>query len=108
MPTPARVVVVPQEPGPLTVESVMLPDPGPNQVVVRQFASGICHSQLHEMHRERQTPVILGHESTGVVLQTGSEVNHVEPGDTVLVTWVPRDVTATTRPTASSTARCAR
>ncbi len=99
MPTPARVVVVPQESGPLTIENVELPDPGPNQVVIRQYASGICHSQLHEMHRERQTPVILGHESTGVVLQTGSEVSHVEPGDTVLVTWVPRDVTGTDRPT---------
>ena len=99
MPTPARVVVVPQEPGPLTVEQVELPDPGPHQVVVRQYASGICHSQLHEMHRERRTPVILGHESTGIVLQTGAEVSHVEPGDTVLVTWVPRDVTGTDRPT---------
>ncbi len=99
MPTPARVVVVPQEPGPLTIEHATLPDPGPYQVVVKQYASGICHSQLHEMHRERQTPVILGHESTGIVLQAGSEVSHVQPGDTVLVTWVPRDVTATPRPT---------
>jgi len=99
MPTSARVVVVPQDPGPLTVEQVTLPDPGPHQVVVRQYASGICHSQLHEMHRERQTPVILGHESTGIVLQTGSEVTHVEEGDTVLVTWVPRDVAGTTRAT---------
>jgi len=99
MPTPARVVVVPQEAGPLTVEQVMLPDPGPHQVVVRQFASGICHSQLHEMHRDRQSPVILGHEATGVVLQTGSSVSHVQEGDTVLVTWVPRDVTSTSRPT---------
>ena len=103
MPTAARVVVVPQESGPLTVEQVDLPDPGPHQVVVRQYASGICHSQLHEMHRERQMPVILGHESTGTVLQTGSEVSHVEPGDTVLVTWVPRDVTGTDRPTGSVT-----
>lgn len=98
MPTSASVVVVPQESGPLTVEQVTLPDPGPHQVVVRQYASGICHSQLHEMHRERTAPVILGHESTGIVLQAGSEVNHVREGDTVLVTWVPRDVTATSRP----------
>lgn len=98
MPTPARVVVVPKDPGPLTVEQVMLPDPGPHQVVIRQYASGICHSQLHEIHQERKTPIILGHESTGVVLQTGSEVSHVQAGDTVLVTWVPRDVTNTRRP----------
>lgn len=103
MPTAARVVVVPQESGPLTVEQVDLPDPGPYQVVVKQYASGICHSQLHEMHRERKTPVILGHEATGVVLEVGAEVTHVQAGDTVLVTWVPRDVTKATRPAAGVT-----
>jgi Zn-dependent alcohol dehydrogenase len=91
MGTPARVVVLPQQPGPLRIEEIVLPDPGPTQVVVRQFASGICHSQLHQMHRPRQTPVILGHESTGVVTKTGSAVRHVREGDLVLVTWVPRD-----------------
>jgi Zn-dependent alcohol dehydrogenase len=91
MPTPARVVVVPQEQGPLRVEEVALPDPGPHQVVVKQFASGVCHSQLHQMHRPRQWPVVLGHESTGVVTARGREVTHVKEGDMVMVTWVPRD-----------------
>ena len=97
MPTPARVVVLPQEQGPLRIEELELPDPGPHQVVVKQFASGVCHSQLHQMHRERQSPVVLGHESTGVVLAKGSEVNHVKEGDRVFVTWVPRDRPSTTR-----------
>jgi Zn-dependent alcohol dehydrogenase len=92
MGTAARVVVLPQKLGsPLRIEEIDLPDPGPSQVVVRQFASGICHSQLHQMHRERPYPVILGHESTGVVLKKGSAVTHVKEGDIVLVTWVPRD-----------------
>ena len=93
MPTPARVVVVPGEPGPLQIREVQLPDPGPYQVVVKQFASGICHSQLHQMHRPRSGGVnqILGHESTGVVLAVGKEVKHVKEGDHVMVTWVPRD-----------------
>lgn len=92
MPTPARVVVVPQEMGArLLVEELKLPDPGPNQVVVKQFASGVCHSQLHQIHRARTGPVILGHESTGVVLARGSAVTHVKEGDEVMVTWVPRD-----------------
>jgi len=60
--------------------------------VVRQFASGVCHSQLHQMHSPRQSPVILGHESTGIVLKAGSAVSHVAEGDMVLVTWVPRDI----------------
>lgn len=91
MGTQARVVVLPQEQEPLRVEEINLPDPGPTQVIVKQFASGICHSQLHQMHRPRRGPVILGHESTGVVLKAGSEVSHVKEGDMVLVTWVPRD-----------------
>lgn len=91
MPTAARVVVLPQEDKKLEIVDVELPDPGPHQVLVKQYASGICHSQLHQMHNPRQSAVILGHESTGVVLKTGSDVKHVGEGDTVLVTWVPRD-----------------
>ena len=97
MPTPARVVVLPQETGPLEVISLDLPDPAPYQVIVKQYASGVCHSQLHQMHNPRVSPVILGHESTGVVIKTGSEVSHVRQGDTVMVTWVPRDAANTTR-----------
>ena len=97
MPTAARVVVVPEQQGPLSIEAVTLPDPGPHQVLIKQYASGICHSQLHEMHQPRRSALLLGHESTGVVLQSGSQVSHVQPGDTVLVTWVPRDVTASER-----------
>lgn len=97
MTTPARVVVLPKDGGPLQVVDVELPDPGPFQVIVKQFASGICHSQLHQMHSDREQPVVLGHESTGIILECGSEVSHVKAGDTVLVTWVPRDTTSTTR-----------
>ena len=100
MGTAARVVVLPQEPGPLRLEEIDLPDPGPTQVIVKQFASGICHSQLHQMHRPRRNPIVLGHESTGVVLKKGSAVTYVKEGDTVLVTWVPRNsATAKERPT---------
>ena len=45
---------------PLRIESVELPDPGPTDVVVRQFASGVCHSQLHEIHTPRASDVVLG------------------------------------------------
>src|SRR3972149_943195 len=91
MPTKARVVVLPRDPGPLRIEELTLPDPGPYQVVVKQFASGVCHSQLHQMHSPRQTHQILGHESTGVVLAKGKEVRQVREGDPVMVPWVPRD-----------------
>ena len=90
MTTPARVVVLPVREGPLEVQEVTLPDPGAHQVVVRQVATGVCHSQLHQMHRPRAAPVVFGHESTGVVVAVGSAVTHVAEGDEVLVTWVPR------------------
>ncbi len=99
MPTPARVVVVPGEPGPLQIVELKLPDPGPHQVVVKQFAGGVCHSQLHQMHRPRGgVNQVLGHESTGIVIAKGREVSHVKEGDAVMVTWVPRDPGITRRP----------
>jgi len=93
----ARIVVQPQEPAPLQIIELDLPEPGPYQVVVRQYASGVCHSQLHQMHNPRQNPIVLGHESTGEVVSIGAEVNHVTPGDTVMVTWVPRNAAKTQR-----------
>ena len=50
MGTQANVVVLPQEPGELQIQDILLPDPGPTQVVVKLYASGVCHSQLHQMH----------------------------------------------------------
>ena len=98
MGTQARVVVLPQDSSTLRIENIELPDPAPHQVVVRQFASGICHSQLHQMHAPRNNPVILGHESTGIVLKAGSSVSHVVEGDIVMVTWVPPDSEAADGP----------
>ncbi|MEQ8858622.1 MAG: zinc-binding dehydrogenase [Pseudomonadales bacterium] len=103
MTTPARVAVLPADSNRLRIEELQLPDPGPTQVVVKQFASGICHSQLHQIHRPRQHPVILGHESTGVVLKTGADVRHVREGDTVLVTWVPRNAAVAEQPPVRAT-----
>ncbi len=78
--------------GPLTVDEIELPDPDDDQVIVKQFASGICHSQLHQMHNPALVrPLLLGHESTGVVVGKGRNVSHVKEGDRVMVTWVPRN-----------------
>ena len=98
MGTTAQVVVLPQDTATLRVEEVDLPDPGPLQVLIKQFASGICHSQLHQMHRPRKFAQVLGHESTGVVLKAGTQVSHVTEGDVVLVTWVPRNAAAAGTP----------
>lgn len=79
---------------PLTIEQIDLPDPNPDEVLVELYASGICHSQLHQLHNPSLVrPLLLGHEATGVVAATGSAVTHVKEGDRVMVTWVPRDIT---------------
>jgi Zn-dependent alcohol dehydrogenase len=76
---------------PLVVDEIRLPDPGPGQVIVKQFASGVCHSQLHQIHNPAsRRPLLLGHESTGVVVAKGSAVTHVKEGDRVMLTWIPR------------------
>lgn len=93
MPTDSRVVVIPQEDGagPEVID-VALPDPTGHEVVVKQYASGICHSQLHTIHNPRAMPQILGHESTGEVVAVGDQVTDLAVGDTVMVTWVPKDL----------------
>ena len=77
--------------GTLLLEEIDLPDPGPDQVTVKLYSSGVCHSQLHQMHNHSLgRPLLLGHEGTGVVTRTGSNVTHVKEGDQCIVTWVPR------------------
>jgi Zn-dependent alcohol dehydrogenase len=102
MKTPAAIFV--ESGKPMVIDDIDLPDPGPTQVLVRQFATGVCHSQLHELNRPNPTlPLVLGHESTGIVSAVGSEVSHVKEGDHVMVTWVQRNASrGTPRPTPAS------
>ena len=75
----------------LVVDELEVPDPRPDQVIVKLFSSGICHSQLHQMHGpDVPRPMVLGHEGTGVVTHVGGDVTHVKEGDHAIVTWVPR------------------
>ena len=86
-----RAAVLAEHNKPLVLDEVELADPAANQVLVKLYASGICHSQLHQIHSETQPlPALLGHEATGTVSAVGSDVRHVREGDKVFVTWVPR------------------
>lgn len=71
---------------PLEIEEVTIRKPGPRQVLIRTAAAGLCHSDLHCMEGLFPTPlpIVLGHESAGIVEQVGSEVTYVKPGDTVI------------------------
>jgi Zn-dependent alcohol dehydrogenase len=80
------------EPGkPMVIEEIDIPDPGPNQVTVRNLATGVCHSQVHQLRNPGlPRPMALGHEGSGVVTQVGKGVTHVKEGDHVISTWVSR------------------
>ena len=99
MPTRSKAAILVEPNSPLVVDEVTFPDPAPDQALVKLFASGICHSQLHQIHRRPETahagtpaqyPTLLGHEATGVVVATGVDVDHVQEGDHVITTWVDR------------------
>jgi NADPH:quinone reductase-like Zn-dependent oxidoreductase len=78
--------------GKLVIDALEIGDPGPTHVLVKQFATGVCHSQLHQIHNPvLPRPLVLGHESTGVVVAKGRDVTHVDEGDRVMLTWVQRD-----------------
>jgi len=101
MATLARIAVQPIGDGPLRIEKVNIPDPEPSQVLIKQYASGVCHSQIHQMHFSRKQPVLLGHESTGIVMKIGSDVQRVKEGDTVIVTWMPQLASKSEKPASS-------
>ncbi|MBI4941888.1 S-(hydroxymethyl)mycothiol dehydrogenase [Kineosporia sp. A_224] len=74
---------------PVTVETVVVPDPGPGEAVVKVQACGVCHTDLH--YREGgindDFPFLLGHEAAGVVEAVGAGVTDVAPGDYVVLNW---------------------
>jgi S-(hydroxymethyl)mycothiol dehydrogenase len=74
---------------PVTLETVLVPDPGPGEALVRIQACGVCHTDLH--YREGgindDFPFLLGHEAAGVVEKIGPESVGVAPGDFVILNW---------------------
>jgi S-(hydroxymethyl)glutathione dehydrogenase / alcohol dehydrogenase len=81
-----------REPGDVRVEDVQLDPPQSGEVLVRLAAAGVCHSDLHLVDGalgDERWPMVLGHEGAGVVEQVGDGVDHVSPGDEVVLCWVP-------------------
>src|SRR6478752_142700 len=84
-----RGVVAGAKQAPVTVETIVVPDPGPGEAKVRVQACGVCHTDLH--YREggisNDYPFLLGHEAAGVVEAVGPDVTGVAPGDFVVLNW---------------------
>ena len=77
---------------PIVISEVELDPPGAGEVLVRIEAAGLCHSDLSVVDgsRVRPLPMLLGHEAAGIVVETGTGVTDVRPGQRVIATFLPR------------------
>jgi S-(hydroxymethyl)mycothiol dehydrogenase len=84
-----RGVVARRKGEPVSVETIMVPDPGPGEALVKVQACGVCHTDLH--YREGgindEFPFLLGHEAAGIVEAVGDGVTGLAPGDFVVLNW---------------------
>src|SRR5688572_8820930 len=89
MPVTVKGVVALSKGAPVEVVDVVVPAPGPGEVLVGVQACGVCHTDLH--YREGgisdDFPFLLGHEAAGVVEAVGDGVTSVAPGDFVILNW---------------------
>ena len=76
---------------PVKIEEVDLAPPGPGEVLVKVAVAGVCHSDLSVVNgnRPRPTPMVLGHEASGVVEEVGAGVTRLSPGDHVVFVFMP-------------------
>jgi S-(hydroxymethyl)mycothiol dehydrogenase len=89
MPIETQGVVALGKGQPVSLETVIVPDPGPGEAVVEVQACGVCHTDLH--YRDggigEDFPYLLGHEAAGIVSAVGPGVTDVAPGDFVVLNW---------------------
>jgi S-(hydroxymethyl)mycothiol dehydrogenase len=89
MPHEVRGVVARSRGADVSIETILVPDPGPGEALVRVQSCGVCHTDLH--YREGgindDFPFLLGHEAAGTVEAVGDGVTDVAPGDFVILNW---------------------
>ncbi len=89
MPHEVPGVVARRRGAPVEVVTVHVPDPGPDEALIRVEACGVCHTDLH--YREGGIgdafPFLLGHEAAGLVEAVGNGVTNIAPGDVVVIAW---------------------
>jgi S-(hydroxymethyl)mycothiol dehydrogenase len=74
---------------PVELTTILVPEPGPGEALVRVQSCGVCHTDLH--YREGgindDFPFLLGHEAAGVVEAVGDDVRDLAVGDFVILNW---------------------
>jgi propanol-preferring alcohol dehydrogenase len=76
---------------PLKITDLPIPDPGPDRVLVKVHACGICHTDLHQVEGEltmHKSPVVPGHQVVGTVTKRGKGVTNIKVGDRVGMAWL--------------------
>ena len=92
IPKTMQAAVVEKFGEPLVVREVLVPTPGPGQVLVEIIASGVCHTDLHAADGDWPVkptlPFIPGHEGAGTVVALGPGVTHLKLDDRVGIAWL--------------------
>lgn len=89
MPQQVRGVIARSRNAPVELTDIVIPDPGPGEVVVSIAACGVCHTDLtyRDGGINDEFPFLLGHEAAGTVESVGDGVDSVRPGDFVVLNW---------------------
>ncbi|MER7333656.1 MULTISPECIES: S-(hydroxymethyl)mycothiol dehydrogenase [unclassified Micromonospora] len=89
MPQQVRGVIARSKGAPVELTDIVIPDPGPGEVVVAVAACGVCHTDLtyRDGGINDEYPFLLGHEAAGTVESVGEGVESVRPGDFVILNW---------------------
>ncbi|NMB10526.1 MAG: S-(hydroxymethyl)mycothiol dehydrogenase, partial [Tissierellia bacterium] len=89
MSTTVTGIIARSKGAPVEQTEIVIPDPGPHDVIVKIQSTGVCHTDLayRDGDISDEFPFLLGHESAGVVETVGDAVTHVEVGDFVVLNW---------------------
>lgn len=84
-----RGVISREKGAPVELVPIVIPEPGPNDVIVDIQACGVCHTDLayRDGNITDEYPFLLGHEASGIVTEIGEDVTHVQVGDFVVLNW---------------------
>lgn len=82
-------IIAREKNAPVSLETVLVPNPGPGEVLVDIQACGVCHTDLHyrQGNINDDFPFLLGHEAAGVIEAVGEGVTSVAVGDFVILNW---------------------
>jgi len=90
MPISGQAAVLNEPGSDVELEEIEVEDPGPNEVLIRLAASGVCHTDLHVKNMNgmgMRYPILLGHEGAGYVESVGEGVSNLQPGDPVVIAY---------------------